>query len=93
MTDVAHWSRSFLEELEAAARGPRPTLWSLGGPSFLYTTAEAAIWIDPYFGGTPTTPCPARTAPRRSRSTPKRSASPTPSSPPTTTSTTATRAP
>ena len=28
-------------------------LWALGGPSFLYRTAETTIWIDPFFANTP----------------------------------------
>jgi L-ascorbate 6-phosphate lactonase len=58
LTDVAYWPRSFLEELEETAHAPYPVLWALGGPSFLYRTAETAIWIDPYFGGTPTDAVP-----------------------------------
>lgn len=53
MRDVAYWPRTFLDEIEGAAPGPTPTLWALGGPSFLYRTAETSIWIDPYFYGTP----------------------------------------
>jgi L-ascorbate 6-phosphate lactonase len=53
MRDVAYWPRTFLEELEVPAPGPAPVLWALGGPSFLYRTPKTAIWIDPYFAGTP----------------------------------------
>ena len=53
MSDVAFWPRTFLDEVEQAPVGASPTLWSLGGPSFLYRTVETTIWIDPYFGGTP----------------------------------------
>ncbi len=53
MRDVSYWPRTFLDEIEQAAVGESPVLWALGGPSFLYRTAETTIWIDPYFGGTP----------------------------------------
>lgn len=53
MRDVAYWPKTFLDEIEQAPVGPTPMLWALGGPSFLYRSAEAAIWIDPYFSGTP----------------------------------------
>jgi L-ascorbate 6-phosphate lactonase len=53
MRDVSYWPRTFLDEVEGARVGPAPTLWSLGGPSFLYRSAATTIWIDPYFGGTP----------------------------------------
>jgi L-ascorbate 6-phosphate lactonase len=53
MSDITYWPRTFLDEIEQAEVGENPTLWSLGGPSFLYRTAETTIWIDPYFGGTP----------------------------------------
>lgn len=53
MRDVAFWPRAFLDEIEQAQVGPTPVLWALGGPSFLYRSAETTIWIDPYFGGTP----------------------------------------
>ena len=53
MRDVAFWPRTFLDELEQARVGPEPVLWALGGPSFLFRSSGATIWIDPYFGGTP----------------------------------------
>lgn len=53
MRDVAYWPRTFLDEIEQPPAWETPVLWALGGPSFLYRTAEAAIWIDPYFYGTP----------------------------------------
>jgi L-ascorbate 6-phosphate lactonase len=53
MRDVAYWPRTFLDELEQFPVRGDPVLWALGGPSFLYRTAETSIWIDPYFGGTP----------------------------------------
>ena len=53
MRDVAFWPRTFLDELEQAQVGPTPVLWALGGPSFLFRSSGATIWIDPYFGGTP----------------------------------------
>lgn len=59
MRDVAYWPRTFLDEIEGTPVGPTPTLWALGGPSFLYRTAETSIWIDPYFYGTPDDAVPA----------------------------------
>lgn len=53
MSDAVFWPRTFLDEVEQAPVGPSPALWSLGGPSFLYRSAETTIWIDPYLGGTP----------------------------------------
>jgi L-ascorbate 6-phosphate lactonase len=53
LVDVAYWPHTFLEELEAPTAATAPVLWALGGPSFLYRTAQATIWIDPYFAGTP----------------------------------------
>jgi L-ascorbate 6-phosphate lactonase len=53
MRDIAYWPRTFLDELEQFPVRADPVLWALGGPSFLYRTAETSIWIDPYFGGTP----------------------------------------
>src|SRR5207249_1706126 len=53
MRDLAFWPRTFLDEIERAEVGATPVLWALGGPSFLYRSAETTIWIDPYFGGTP----------------------------------------
>ena len=53
MRDVAFWPRTFLDEIEQAEVGATPVMWALGGPSFLYRSAETTIWIDPYFGGTP----------------------------------------
>ena len=53
MRDVAFWPRTFLDEIEQAQVGPAPVLWALGGPSFLFRSSGATIWIDPYFGGTP----------------------------------------
>src|SRR5579863_1637777 len=53
MRDVAYWPRTFLDELEQASVDAEPVLWALGGPSFLYRSAQTTIWIDPYFGGTP----------------------------------------
>lgn len=51
--DFPFWSKTFLDEMEAAVVTNGIRLWALGGPSFLYRTAETTIWIDPYFGGTP----------------------------------------
>jgi len=51
--DVAYWPRTFLDEIERSTSATAPTLWALGGPSFLFRTAETTIWIDPYFYGTP----------------------------------------
>ena len=59
MRDVAYWPRAFLDEIEQAEVGAAPVLRALGGPSFLYRSAETAIWIDPYFGGTPDDAVPA----------------------------------
>ena len=53
MANLAYWPQSFLDELEGAARSGTPTLWALGGPSFVYATEQTTIWIDPYFAGTP----------------------------------------
>jgi L-ascorbate 6-phosphate lactonase len=52
-SDVAFWSRAFLDEVEQTPVGPSPMLWCLGGTSFVYRTATTTIWIDPYLGGTP----------------------------------------
>jgi L-ascorbate 6-phosphate lactonase len=53
MTGVASWPPAFLAEVERDPPPGAPVLWALGGPSFLYRTAETAIWIDPWFGDTP----------------------------------------
>ena len=53
MTGVASWPPTFLAEVERDPPPGVPMLWALGGPSFLYRTAETAIWIDPWFGNTP----------------------------------------
>ena len=53
MTGVASWPPAFLAEIEGDPPSGAPVLWALGGPSFLYRTAETAIWIDPWFGNTP----------------------------------------
>ena len=53
MSDVGTWPPEFLSELEGERPAGAPLLWALGGPSFVYRTAETTIWIDPYFGGTP----------------------------------------
>jgi L-ascorbate 6-phosphate lactonase len=53
LADVPFWSRAFLDEVEQTPVGPSPTLWSLGGPGFVYRSATTTIWIDPYLGGTP----------------------------------------
>jgi L-ascorbate metabolism protein UlaG (beta-lactamase superfamily) len=51
--DTLHWAGDFVEEVSEELPGPGAHLWALGGPSFLYRTPSACIWIDPYFGGTP----------------------------------------
>src|SRR5438270_11048976 len=53
MRDVAYWPKTFLDEIESAPVTSPALLRSLGGPSFLYRTPQTAIWIDPYFYGTP----------------------------------------
>jgi L-ascorbate 6-phosphate lactonase len=53
VSDVGTWPPEFLSELEGERPAGAPLLWALGGPSFVYRTAETTIWIDPYFGGTP----------------------------------------
>lgn len=53
MRDVAYWPSTFVKELEQAKPAAGALLHALGGPSFLYQTPETAIWIDPYFYGTP----------------------------------------
>jgi L-ascorbate metabolism protein UlaG (beta-lactamase superfamily) len=53
MRDVAYWSISFLNEVEANRPAQGIFLQALGGPSFVYRTPETTIWIDPYLSGTP----------------------------------------
>lgn len=53
MTSLPPWPSAFLAEIEVDLPGTTPVLWALGGPSFVYRTPEATIWIDPFFGGTP----------------------------------------
>ena len=53
MRDASLWARRFLEELESFEVKRGIALWSLGSPSFLYRSAQATIYIDPYFGPTP----------------------------------------
>jgi L-ascorbate 6-phosphate lactonase len=53
MRDVAYWPKTFLDEIESAEVTGPALLRALGGPSFLYRTPQTAIWIDPYFYGTP----------------------------------------
>ena len=51
--DTLHWSGAFLDEVLDELPGPGAHLRALGGPSFLYRTAQACLWLDPFFGGTP----------------------------------------
>jgi L-ascorbate 6-phosphate lactonase len=51
--DVAYWPETFIREIENAPVHSAALLRALGGPSFLYRTPRTAIWIDPYFYGTP----------------------------------------
>jgi L-ascorbate 6-phosphate lactonase len=53
MRDVAYWPKAFLDEIENAPVNTPALLRALGGPSFLYRTPQTAIWVDPYFYGTP----------------------------------------
>ena len=53
MRDISYWPTTFLNEIESYRPEAAPRLWSLGGPSFLYRSANCTVWIDPYFGGTP----------------------------------------
>jgi L-ascorbate 6-phosphate lactonase len=53
MRDVAYWPKTFLDEIENAPVTGAALLRALGGPSFFYRTLQTAIWIDPYFYGTP----------------------------------------
>lgn len=53
MRDTSHWSKQFLKEVESFQVQHGITLWLLGSPSFLYRSAQATIYIDPYFGPTP----------------------------------------
>src|ERR1700694_2289339 len=53
MRDVAYWPKTFLDEIENAPVSGAALLRALGGPSFLYRTPKTAIWIAPYFYGTP----------------------------------------
>jgi L-ascorbate 6-phosphate lactonase len=53
MRDVAYWPKTFLDEVEGCPVEQGARLWALGGPSLLYRTPQATIWIDPYFYGTP----------------------------------------
>jgi L-ascorbate 6-phosphate lactonase len=53
MTTLATWPPEFLAEIEGDLARKAPVLWALGGPSFVYRTNGATIWIDPFFGGTP----------------------------------------
>jgi L-ascorbate 6-phosphate lactonase len=53
MRDVAYWPKTFLDEIESAPVAGPALLRALGGPSFLYRTPQTAIWLDPYFYGTP----------------------------------------
>ena len=53
MRDVAYWPKKFLNEVEGEGVSGGISLWSVGGPSYVYRTPQATIWIDPYFSGTP----------------------------------------
>jgi L-ascorbate 6-phosphate lactonase len=53
MDDTYYWPPAFLEEVENTPIDAGMRFWQLGGTSFLYRTPGAAIWIDPYFAGTP----------------------------------------
>jgi L-ascorbate 6-phosphate lactonase len=53
MTSLPAWPPEFLAEIEGDLPGKAPVLWVLGGPSFVYRSNDATIWVDPYFGRTP----------------------------------------
>jgi L-ascorbate metabolism protein UlaG (beta-lactamase superfamily) len=53
MRDSSYWPVDFLKEAESNRPQTGIVLWSLGSPSFLFQSPRCTIYIDPYFGPTP----------------------------------------
>lgn len=49
---AAQWPLSFLRRIESPGGG-RAELWWLGGAGFALKTAASLVWIDPFFGPSP----------------------------------------
>lgn len=49
----AQWPVSFLRQIESPGEGDGAKLWWLGGAGFALKTAASLVWIDPFFGPSP----------------------------------------